>query len=175
MNRTDEAFCALFEVVCARVHRYFLLRGFDRPTAEDLTQNVLLKVYLQAGELKNAQHFYGWLFVIARNEMIGYWRGRQARIETVGIESLERPQAGTARIAGQPTLRLSRWLEMLDPAERDLIVLRFVEGLSYEELACVLEIPLGTVKWRIFNARKKLTKVMERSKARKKVKHLETE
>lgn len=60
---TEEAFCALFEAVCARVRRYFLLRGLDAATAEDLTQNVFIKVYRQAGELRGADHFYGWLLL----------------------------------------------------------------------------------------------------------------
>jgi len=44
--------------------------------------------------------------------------------------------------------------------------LRFVEGLSYEELAIALKLPLGTIKWRIFNARKKLSRVARASPAR---------
>jgi RNA polymerase sigma-70 factor (ECF subfamily) len=51
----------------------------------------------------------------------------------------------------------------LDPAERDIIILRFVEELSYEELAVTLAIPIGTVKWRIFNAKKKLAPIIKAS------------
>jgi RNA polymerase sigma-70 factor (ECF subfamily) len=51
-------------------------------------------------------------------------------------------------------------LSALDPPDHDLIVLRFVEGLSYEELALALKLPLGTIKWRIFNARKKLARII---------------
>jgi RNA polymerase sigma-70 factor (ECF subfamily) len=57
-------------------------------------------------------------------------------------------------------------LKALEPADRDLIVLRFVEGLSYEELAVALKLPLGTVKWRLFNARKKLLRVIDASPGR---------
>ncbi len=57
-TRTEEAFCALFEVVCVRVRRYFLLRGLDAATADELTQNVMLKVYRQAGELRKVEQFY---------------------------------------------------------------------------------------------------------------------
>jgi RNA polymerase sigma-70 factor (ECF subfamily) len=57
-------------------------------------------------------------------------------------------------------MHLMELLKSLEPAERDLVVLRFVEGLSYEELAVALEIPLGTVKWRVFNTRKKLARLV---------------
>ncbi len=161
-TRTEEAFCALFELVCVRVRRYFLLRGLDAATADELTQNVLLKVYRQAGELRKVDQFYAWLFTITRNEMVSFWRGQKARIETVGFEALPDEQAAklTVEPAALPELRLMGWLKALDPADRDLVVLRFVEGLSYEELAAVFSLPLGTIKWRIFNARKKLATVI---------------
>ena len=158
-TRTEEAFCALFELLSVRVNRYFRLRGLDAATSEELTQNVMLKVYRRAGELREADRFHGWLFAIARNEMISYWRGAQARIETVALEAAaDEPMVAAHDLASG--LRLSEWLRMLEPPERDLVLLRFVEGLSYEQLADALDLPLGTVKWRIFNARKKLARII---------------
>lgn len=164
-TRTEETFCALFELVCVRVRRYFLLRGLDAATADELTQNVMLKVYRQAAELRKVDQFYAWLFTITRNELVSFWRGRQSRIETVGLETLPDEQAArlTVESTALPELQLMEWLKALDPADRDLVVLRFVEGLSYEELAVVFSLPLGTIKWRIFNARKKLAMVINPS------------
>ncbi len=87
------------------------------------------------------------------------------RIETVGFEALPNKQAAQLMIepAMLPELQLMEWMKALDPADRDLVVLRFVEGLSYEELAVVFSLPLGTIKWRIFNARKKLAMVINPS------------
>jgi len=165
--RTEEAFCALFEAVCARVRRYFLLRGLDAMTAEELTQNVFVKIYQQAGELREADHFYGWLFAIARNEMISFWRREQSRLEKIEFEPLSEQHADCLMIEPEvmPAMRLMDLLRALEPAERDLILLRFVEGLSYEELAVALKLPLGTIKWRIFNARKKLSRIIGASSA----------
>jgi len=160
LARTDETFCALFETVCVRLRRYFLLRGLDAATAEDLTQNVFVKVYQHAGELREPDHFYGWLFAIARNEMVSYWRREPPALERVEAEELSGRQAhGLWKESEEaPALRVTELLQTLEPAERDLVVLRFVEGLSYEELAAALKLPMGTVKWRIFNARKKLSR-----------------
>ncbi|MGH9934750.1 MAG: RNA polymerase sigma factor, partial [Blastocatellia bacterium] len=55
------------------------------------------------------------------------------------------------------------WVSYLEPAERDIIILRFVEELSYEELAAALAIPIGTVKWRLFKAKKKLVPIIKAS------------
>lgn len=148
-----------------RVRRYFLLRGLDAATADELTQNVMLKVYRQASELRKSEQFYAWLFTITRHELVSFWRGQQSRIETVEFESVPVEQAAKLKVepAPLPQLRLMEWLKALDPADRDLVVLRFVEGLSYEELAAVFSLPLGTIKWRIFNARKKLAMVINPS------------
>jgi len=164
--RTEEAFCALFEAMCVRVRRYFLLRGLDAATAEDMTQNVFVKVYKDAGQLREADRFYGWLFAIARNEMISYWR-RESGPERIEFEPLA--ERHMEDLATEPevlrALRISELLRALDPAERDLVILRFVEGLRYEELAVALKLPLGTIKWRIFNARKKLSRIARASPA----------
>ena len=166
-ERTEETFCALFEALCVRLRRYFLLRGLDAATAEDLTQNVFVKVYQQAGELREAERFYGWLFAIARNEMVSYWRREQPRLELVEHEALSglRADSLTTEPDVIPAMRLRDLLQALEPADRDLVVLRFVEGLSYEELALALKLPLGTIKWRIFNARKKLAGSLSSSPA----------
>ena len=163
--RSEEAFCALFETMCVRVRRYYVLRGLDSATAEDLTQNVFVKIYRQIGELREAAHFYGWMFAIVRNEMISYWRRDQVRIQEVGFASLEDRASASlfAELDILPELRMTDLLKALEPAERDLVLLRFVEGLSYEELAVALSLPLGTVKWRIFNARKKLSRTISAS------------
>ena len=161
-TKSEEAFSELFRVVCLRVYRYLVLRGLDGATAEELAQNVLFKVYRQSGELRNTEYFYGWLFAITRNEMASYWRSRKARIETVGIESLSKHylESLAAQSDRMSPNRLVEWLELLEEPDRELVLLRFVEGLSYEELAVAFEAPIGTIKWRIFNARKKMARIM---------------
>lgn len=161
-TRSEDSFCELFAAVYPRVRRYFRLRGLDAMLAEDLAQNVLLLVYQRSPEVREPNLFLGWVFAIARNEWLRFWRQQQARIETVTFD------LGTAEMdfgfLHEPTLlrdaRFYGWLEELDPAERDLVVLRFVEELSYEELACAFALPLGTVKWRLFNIKKKLTEII---------------
>ena len=81
-TRSEETFCELFAVVYPRVRRYFRLRGMDPMMAEDLAQNVLLIVFQRSGELREANLFLGWVFAIARNELLRCWRQSRARIET---------------------------------------------------------------------------------------------
>ena len=71
------------------------------------------------------------------------------------------------RLATEMNLALhsdfAEWMTYLEPAERDLVILRFIEELSYEELAVALGVPVGTVKWRLFSAKKKLAPIINAS------------
>ena len=158
-DRNEEAFCALFVAMYPRVWCYFLLRRADAATAEDLAQNVLFKAYQKAAELKDAALFQGWLFAIARNELLQHWRRQKARIETVELEPLA--DSFTVPSAGSLQAEFDDLLARLEPNERELVLLRFVEGLTYEELAAALGVPLGTVESRLFSVRKKLLRLKE--------------
>jgi RNA polymerase sigma-70 factor (ECF subfamily) len=147
----------LFKALYGRLRRYFLLRGADAMTAEELAQNVLLAVYRHAGEFPDQPSFRGWLFTIARNELLQHWRRERARIQTVELEPLRDVLVESNVAAGtQWRLEFEAWLRVLEPAERELAWLRFVEGLSHAELAAVFEVPPGTIKSRLFYLKQKL-------------------
>jgi RNA polymerase sigma-70 factor, ECF subfamily len=160
--RDEESFCVLFKAIYGRVLRYFLLRGTDEMTAEELAQNVLLAVYRRAGEFQNHTSFRGWLFAIARNELLQHWRHNRARLQTVELEPLGDGLVESNIPAGmQLRLEFEEWLSVLEPAEHELAWLRFVEGLSYEELAAVFDVPCGTIKSRLFYLKQKLCRSAE--------------
>ena len=162
LSRTDEAFCALFEVVYPRLRRYFLLRGMEIAEAEDLSQNVMIVIHRHAGDVRDELLFQGWIFKVAKNELARYWRQRQTRERIAGMEPLSDLLSATlaAETAEDGNNNFSEWMSHLDAPERELLILRFVEGLSYEELALALGIPVGTVKWRLFNVKKKLAPII---------------
>lgn len=165
MTRTEECFCALFESIYPRVRRYFLLRGMETGEAEDLAQNVMVIVYQRVGDVREFQFFYGWLFKVAKNELSRFWRQRQSRSRIAEMEPLSDELAGRLVTEMEPASQsnFAEWMSFLEPAERELIILRFVEELSYEELAVALGVPVGTVKWRLFSAKKKLIPIINAS------------
>ncbi len=167
-SRTEEAFCALFEILYGRVRRYFVLRGLDLGTAEELAQNVLLTVYRRAGEVRDRDLFNGWLFRVARNEMISHHRRRGREDWLIAFEPLSGAFAAQRAVNDfrDEASQFAEWMTYLEPAERELVRLRFIEELSYEELAIALDAPLGTIKWRLFNAKKKLSHIIARSARR---------
>ena len=90
-----------------------------------------------------------------------HWRKQQARIETVELEPLA--ETFTIEPAGLLQAEFDEWLSFLEPNERELVLLRFVEGLTYEELTAALGIPLGTVESRLFSVRKKLLRIASKN------------
>ncbi|HEY4086624.1 MAG TPA: sigma factor-like helix-turn-helix DNA-binding protein [Bryobacteraceae bacterium] len=60
-------------------------------------------------------------------------------------------------------MQMRQWLAVLNPDEREAVLLRYVEGLEYHEIATALDIPLGTAQWRVFQSKKKLAARFGRS------------
>lgn len=165
LNRSEEDFSILFESFYPRLRRYFLLRGLDGAEAEDLAQNVMVIVFQRGGEVREKTQFIGWLFKVAKNELARHWRRQLARNRLAEFEPLDEDLAKRLKIEMEviSLSPLTEWLSHLEPAERELIHLRFIEELSYEELAVALDVPLGTVKWRLFHAKKKLAPIINSS------------
>jgi RNA polymerase sigma-70 factor (ECF subfamily) len=144
----------------------------DRETAEDLAQEAFIKVLNNIDRYRPEFKLSSWLFKIANNVAIDYLRKRQ--IDTISMDGS--PHAATAseiesssfEIAAKQETALDeiearelgsaieRAIAGLRPEYRSCIMLRHVEGRSYEEIASILDLPLGTVKTYIHRARHEL-------------------
>ena len=168
MTRSAESFCGLFKVFYPQIRRYFLVRGVDWMVAEELAQNAMFIVYRRIDDLREKELFCGWLFKIARNELLQHLRQDRRRNRIAEFKPLNEEILGSIHtdMNLSSMVRFQDWLAPLDQEERELVTLRFIDGLSYEELALALNLPLGTVKWRIFNARRKLAKTIDLGSAK---------
>jgi RNA polymerase sigma-70 factor (ECF subfamily) len=148
----------------------------DRETAEDLSQDTFIKVLNHLDKYRPEFRLSSWLFKIANNVAIDYLRKRH--VETVSIDGS--PHAATAAeiestsfevVARQETAleelearelggAIERAIAGLRPEYRSCILLRHVEGRSYEEIAATLDLPLGTVKTYIHRARHQLREAL---------------
>jgi len=133
--------------------------------ADDLVQETMLKAYRAWHQFQQGTNAKGWLLTILRHAFINEYRRRSRHPETVDIDAIEPfsvfedvqdddPQ-GTFfdRIVDDEVLRA---IDDLPEQFRETVVLSDVEALSYEEIARVLEVPVGTVKSRLFRARRML-------------------
>lgn len=153
----SQSYSALFRVLVSRVTGYFRARGCRPPADEDLAQDVLLTVYLQSHQLRDRNLFRPWLFKIARNTLLQH--RRKPELEEAGDLDVHAAPAADP-LAG---MQMRQWLAVLNPDEREAVLLRYVEGLEYHEIASALEIPLGTAQWRVFQSKKKLAARFGRS------------
>jgi RNA polymerase sigma-70 factor, ECF subfamily len=158
-NPSPESFSALFNVFAPQLVSFFRARSRELALAEDLAQEVMLTVYLKAGQVRDRASFRAWLFKIARNTLCRHYDKLTREVETVDLANADnRLAAATHKPAGTPTFEFRDWMTFLDARERDLMILRFVEQWEYHEIAANRGTPIGTVKWRIYNSKKKLAR-----------------
>ena len=131
--------------------------------AADMSQEAFIKAYNSLSSFRGDSKFSVWLYRIVSNVCLDYLRSR-TRKPTVSL-STEEVELDIADESQSPELLLDRsltrdavrrGLAALPPDHREILLLREIQGLSYEEIAAALGLEAGTVKSRIFRARKKL-------------------
>jgi RNA polymerase sigma-70 factor (ECF subfamily) len=147
------------------VFNYVLrLVGGNRSLAEDLTQEVFLRVYQGLPKFSHSSKFTTWLFQVTKNRVLDELRASERRPRSVvaidDIAPLEVLDAPIERL--EEIDALWRAIEDLSTDLKMALLLRDVVGLSYTEIADSLEITLATVKWRIYKAREEVQLAMGR-------------
>jgi len=153
----EESFSDLFKTFSPQLVAFFRARGCALALAEDLAQEVMLTVHCKAAQIRDRNLFRAWLFKVARNALCRHY-GKQAReVETVDMtDAADRLAAASQKPGGTPAFEFLHWMAFLDLQEREAMKLRFIEQWEYHEIAAAQSIPIGTVQWRVFNAKKKL-------------------
>ena len=134
--------------------------------AEDVAQEALLRAYRKFDRLKDATRFRGWLVRITFRLALDRWRAarRRERRETEWSLPEQRPAPpSTEEIAATSEFqaRLERALDELPEKFRIVVLLAAIQGYTLEEVAGMLEVPAGTVKSRLFFARKQLVEKLK--------------
>lgn len=143
---------------------------YDSGEVEDVTQDVFIKAYRAIKGFRGDSAFYTWLYRIAINTAKNYLvsQSRRPPNSDVDAQDAELIDSGVnLREIGTPesnvlthelAKRVTHAVEQLPEDLRTAILLREIEGLSYEEIAAVMECPIGTVRSRIFRAREAIDK-----------------
>lgn len=168
-----DAFRTLLEMYQDRVMRVMtsVLRC-DRAIAEDLSQEVFLRVHKGLPTFDGQVRFLTWLHTIAMNVAISEYRRRRAKKRDRRTLSIDAPLHGTDDLYLTPAgrevdpgekaqqheflVRVRECVRNLPDEFREVVVLRDMESLSYEEIASVLGLPIGTVRSRIHRGRLQL-------------------
>lgn len=141
----------------------------DRAVAEDLVQETYLRAIRAAERLEPGSNVKSWLFVIMRNAWLNELRHDQAGPKFVDLDSETAVISDERETISSPhviylknlaRLQVQEAIERLPEAYREIIVLRDFEGLTYQEIATILDCPAGTVMSRLGRARGKLREML---------------
>jgi RNA polymerase sigma-70 factor, ECF subfamily len=142
------ALAALYEHFRQDVFRFLYYRTGDAEVAADLTGDVFERVIKGLPRYRPERPFAAWLFQIARNSVIDYWRQQQVRQdvpldERISSNGLSPEQSVEQQLTVE---RLTRALQHLTEEQREVVILRFVVGLSIATVAATLEKSSGAVQ-----------------------------
>ncbi len=153
--REPQGYRHLMERYEPKLLRYIRrISGVVEEDAEDILQEVFIKVYQNLNDFDRALSFSSWIYRIAHNETVSHWRGRQARPPEVYVTDDDRELVELLRADVDLPATLDRSytaeavrgvLEHLDSKYREALVLRFLEEKSYQEMSDILRKPLGTI------------------------------
>lgn len=144
--------------VIALAHR---LLPAEPGEAEDIAQETFVAVYANRSGFRRGELFRPWLYRIAVNRCLDRLRARQRRPPPAGIDHIPESEDDRADpldtlLACERDAHLEQAVAALPPHYRAVFLLRYLDDLSYEEIALAMSLPLGTVKTHLFRARAQL-------------------
>lgn len=169
----QQAFAGLMSLYEDSLYRMLLKKVNDPVVAEDLTIEAFSKAFQNLSRFSPDFAFSTWLYKIANNHCIDYLRkqkndpcsrdkSQSSGLHTDIVDQAFGPEENFIREQRQRLLR--DIVDKLNPRYRQLIMLRFFEELSYDEIAARLKMPIGTVKAGIFRAKDLLYLILKNSK-----------
>jgi RNA polymerase sigma-70 factor (ECF subfamily) len=157
----EEAYRELVERFSPRL-RYFLHKVLPRrDRADDLLQEVWIDVFRQLPRLQNVEAFTAWIYRIARGKATLELRRNGRAPMAADLPELAAAPDQEPVFSREDAARIHAALDELPAEQREVLVLRFLEELSYEDIGGIVGCPLGTVRSRIHYARQALQRLLE--------------
>ena len=169
----QDFFSCLVERYEPKLTRYIRrISAATREDAEDLLQEIFVKVYRNLNDFDPDLKFSSWIYRIAHNQVISHWRKTKSRPQVLKFEADEdflKFIAADEDLAGDTERRFTaeevrRIINQLDEKYKEVLVLKFLEGKDYQEISDILRKPLGTVATLINRAKKQFAKIVEERK-----------
>lgn len=167
---SQDCFLYLMERYQKKLLSYIIrISGFSREDAEDILQEVFIKVYVNLNSFDGDLKFSSWIYRITHNEVINTYRKKKARPQSVMdldddflnnlVSDLKADGNIDARYLRE---NVKKVLEKIDPRYREVLVLRFWEDRDYNEISDILKKPMGTVATLISRAKTSFQEELER-------------
>lgn len=170
------AFGYLVERYQDKLARYVMRLGVRNPEdRDDVLQDIFVKVYRNLHGFDTSLSFSSWIYRIAHNEAISWYRKQNVRPEghLVGdtepvFATLPTQEAGAEALFDQTVnaAELAKALDTLDEKYRTVLILRYFEHKEYEEISDILKIPVGSVGTLVHRGKRQLEKLLDPQKIR---------
>lgn len=167
-SENEACFYELMNRYEKKLLRYILrLAKINQETGEDILQETYLKAYKYINNFDSSLKFSSWIYRIAHNETISYWRKNQKNYEFISIDKQDSGLANrltdnnktdTGALNNEKQEAIKKVIMDLPDIYRDVLVLRFLEEKDYEEISDILQKPIGTVSALIYRAKEKVKK-----------------
>jgi len=160
----ERAFSMILRAYEVPIYNYVLRTVGDRALAEDLTQEIFMRIYHGLPGFSLRCRFTTWLFQVAKNRVLDELRARERKPQSaLTLDDMPPLVAVDAPVERMETIdALWRAVAALNPDLKMALLLRDVVGLSYTEIADSLEVTLATVKWRIYKGREEVQRALAR-------------
>ncbi len=165
-----DSFGELFERWHRRIYGLILRYVGNREEAQDLTQDTFIRAYQNLSHLSDPARFSSWLYKIALNECRMRFRRKRhtspvALQDCAGVEQIvaERATPEAVLVAKESFQTLRKAFRRLPEEQKAVIVMKEYQGLKFHQISEILEVPLSTVKSRMYLGLKTLKKLMENS------------
>jgi RNA polymerase sigma-70 factor (ECF subfamily) len=161
------ALTALYERHGSALFGYLLRLADDYGLAEEILQDTLWAAWQSAGRFEGRSSVRTWLFGIGRRQAHNRFRGRKIEWADLGeaaaVAAVE-PGPEETVLARSQQAEMAAAMEQLGSLHTEVLGLAFIDDLSYAEIARVLGVPVGTVKSRLFNAKRALAAVLDEAR-----------
>lgn len=174
--QSPDCFGCLAQRYEGKLMRYIRrISGVSQEDAEDILQEIFIKVYRNLRSFDQSLKFSSWIYRIAHNQVISNWRKTKSRPQVLKFETDEdflKFIASDVDLAHDTERKFEaeevrKLLEEMDEKYKEVLVLKFLEGKDYKEISDILQKPLGTVATLINRAKKQFRKiVLEKSESK---------
>ncbi len=145
-----------------RLYGYIFKQLRNKEDSEDVLQEVFLKVYRSLDKYDTEQNFTSWIITITRNTIIDHFRKTKPKNELIyDLDIIDMKTPEKVVIADAFSESLDEMINQLPEKYRVLIILKYFEELSYEEISEQLGIQVKKIRWQLHQARKKLMKLAD--------------
>ncbi len=162
-NRDETALTEIYGLFFRKIYNFIYFRVSHKETAEDLAEEVFVKAFAKLSSVKDDKSFEGWLYSIARNLVIDYYRQKKTTVALEDVENTLEYETNVVDVVNldQQQKQLLKVLKGLGAEQQVVIKLKFFEDLSNSEIAELLHKNEGAIRVTIHRALSKMQELIK--------------